>query len=79
MSDLTETECLRIAERLGRREREVLILMSTGLMTKEIAERLDISVSTVKVYRERIYSKLRVNGLAQAVRIAAVARLKAEG
>lgn len=72
---MTEAECLRVTARLGPREREVLSLMTSGLMTKEIAERLDISISTVKVHRERIYSKLGVRGLAQAVHIATIAKV----
>lgn len=72
---LTEAHCLRVAARLCPREREILILMAAGLITKEIADRLEISISTVKVHRERIYSKLHVKGLAQAVHIATTAKV----
>lgn len=66
-----DTDKHGLLDSLAAREREVLQLMAEGLASKEIADRLDISVNTVRVYRERIYSKLRVNGLAQAVLILA--------
>lgn len=75
MTDFNEQQCRKAVARLAEREGEVLRLMVAGLASKEIADRLTISVNTVRVHRERIYSKLHVNGLAQAVRVATTAKL----
>jgi len=47
---------------LTPREREVLALLCNRLTSKEIAERLHLSPSTVETYRKRIYQKLGVKG-----------------
>ena len=52
---------------LSEREREVLRAMADGLVKKEIADRLDISVHTVDTYTRRLYRKLHVNTLGGAV------------
>lgn len=45
---------------LGPRENEILELLVAGLSYKEIADQLDIKVSTVGTYVQRIYEKLHV-------------------
>ena len=52
---------------LSNREREVLDSLANGLIKKEIASKLDISVNTVDKYVRRIYNKLQVNTLSGAV------------
>lgn len=74
MSELTQHECRERVDLLTEREREVLRMVAYGCASKQIADELSISINTVRVYRERMYSKLRVNGPAQA----AVMALKAE-
>ncbi len=59
---------------LSGRETEVLYEMSTGASNREIAERLCISVATVKTHIINIYSKLQVGS-----RVEAVDRAKKEG
>ena len=54
-------------EELSDREREVLELLSQGLMYKEIAEKLGISFETVRTYIRRIYEKLHVRTRTEAV------------
>jgi len=73
MNDFSRINCKRLVDKLSDREREVLQLMSLGLATKEIADRLALAQPTVCVYRERIYSKLAVNSIAPAVRVATLA------
>lgn len=46
---------------LTGREREVIDLAIEGLQNKEIAEKLGISVTTVKMYRSNAFIKLDVN------------------
>lgn len=52
---------------LTNREHEVLILVSKGYTSKEIAEVLNLSQHTVKGYSSEIYKKLSVNNKMQAV------------
>jgi DNA-binding CsgD family transcriptional regulator len=48
-------------EVLSDRELEVFELTGRGLGTREIAERLHLSVKTVESYRARIKAKLNLN------------------
>ena len=48
------------AENLGSREQQVLNALVAGLSYKEIADELNIKVSTVGTYVQRIYEKLHV-------------------
>ena len=52
---------------LSRREREILALLADRLTNREIADRLHISVVTVKRHAANIYDKLGVHGRRQAV------------
>jgi DNA-binding NarL/FixJ family response regulator len=52
---------------LSGREREVIHLMSDGLTNKQIADRLTISVNTVKKHTQNIFTKLNVESRAAAV------------
>lgn len=45
---------------LTLREREILRLMANGLLKKEIADQLDLSVHTVSTHLRRVYGKLHV-------------------
>src|SRR6185503_3231740 len=45
---------------LSKREREILELLTKGLMYKEIADALAISMNTVRTYLASIYNKLHV-------------------
>jgi DNA-binding CsgD family transcriptional regulator len=60
-----------IAEhRLSFREKEILQLLSFGLISKQIADKLFISVNTVNTHRQRIIEKLEVSNTAEAVQYA---------
>jgi DNA-binding NarL/FixJ family response regulator len=59
-----------VAERLTKREHEVLQLLAGGLTQEQIAERLFISPHTVGTHIEHILSKLGVRSRAQAVAFA---------
>jgi LuxR family maltose regulon positive regulatory protein len=58
---------LDLIEPLSAREIEVLQLIAAGRSNKDVAQRLCISVRTVKYHTTSIYSKLGVNGRAQAI------------
>src|SRR6185436_3307812 len=64
-------------ESLTSREKEVLALVSTGLMNKQIAGEMDIREVTVKVHRGNVMRKMGARSLAALVRMAdAVIRQK---
>jgi DNA-binding NarL/FixJ family response regulator len=52
---------------LTRRERESLELLAQGFLYKEIADRLGISLDTVREYVRNIYAKLHVSSRTEAV------------
>jgi LuxR family maltose regulon positive regulatory protein len=56
-----------IVEPLSLREVEVLYLVAAGLSNREIADRLVISVPTVKKHIENIHGKLGVSSRTRAV------------
>ena len=53
---------------LTQREREVLALVVTGLLNKQIAAQLGTTEFIVKVQRKRVMQKMRVGSLAELVR-----------
>ena len=55
---------------LSPRQAEVIRLVATGLLNKQIAARLQILEKTVKVHRARAMSKLGVRSVAELVRLA---------
>ncbi|WP_213981996.1 response regulator transcription factor [Sphingomonas sp. dw_22] len=56
--------------RLTPREREVMGLVVTGLMNKQVAGRLDLSEITVKIHRGNMMRKMEAQSLADLVRMA---------
>ena len=56
-----------LVEPLSERELGVLRLLAEGLTYAEIAQRLVVSLNTVRFHVKEIYDKLRVNRQAQAV------------
>jgi LuxR family maltose regulon positive regulatory protein len=56
-----------LAESLSERELEVLRLLAAGYKYKEVAERLVITMNTVRSHTKNVYSKLNVNNRTQAI------------
>lgn len=52
---------------ISKRELEVLQLMSEGLSNKEMADRLFLSVSTIKTHANNLFGKLDVTRRTQAI------------
>lgn len=61
---------LRRSDRLTDRERQVVTLIAEGNSTKEVANRLGISVKTADCHRTRIMDKLNLHQTAHLVRYA---------
>ena len=59
--------------RLTPREYEILRYVITGMLNKQIAFQLNIAEKTVKVHRGRVMEKLRVDSVAELVRLTAKA------
>ena len=57
-------------DRLTPRQRQVLQLMAEGLGTREIADRLILSVKTVETHRAQIMQRLDIHDVAGLVRFA---------
>lgn len=55
---------------LSVREKEILNLISKGVISKEIAVKLNISINTVNRHRQNILEKLNVSNSMEAVRTA---------
>ncbi|QOL81916.1 response regulator transcription factor [Pseudooceanicola spongiae] len=55
---------------LTPREKEVMALVVTGLMNKQVAARLDLSEITVKIHRGNVMRKMVAQSLADLVRMA---------
>ncbi len=66
----TVSDLRSLYDSLTPREREVLALVTAGLMNKLIAEELGVSEITVKVHRSHVMRKMRTRSLADLARIA---------
>jgi two-component system, LuxR family, response regulator DctR len=60
----------RIAE-LTERERQVMQLVAQGLLNKQVADQLDISVRTVEVHRARVFDKMAVRSAVELANVLA--------
>lgn len=61
-------ELARKFRALTPREKEVLKLVSAGLTNKEIAERLNVALTTVKMHRGNATEKLELHSAAEITR-----------
>ncbi len=66
-------------ESLTPREREVLPLVVSGMLNKQIARKLGTSEKTVKVHRSRVMAKMQAESLADLVRLAQKVGISPEG
>jgi FixJ family two-component response regulator len=76
-----DTERLRLPvhesfARLSQREREIMELVTSGLMNKQVAGRLGLQVVTVKAHRGSVMKKMNAKSLADLVRMSEMVRLR---
>jgi len=57
-------------ERLSVREREVMNLVVSGMLNKQVAAELSASEATVKMYRSQVMKKMQAKSLPELVRMA---------
>ena len=62
---------------LSRRERETMLLVTAGLMNKQVASHLGLSEGTVKVYRSQAMRKMGVRSVAELARMTEILGLHA--
>jgi FixJ family two-component response regulator len=63
---------------LTPREKEVIVLVTSGLMNKQIAARLGVTEITVKVHRGNVMRKMGAKSLAELIRMSDALELKRE-
>ncbi|KXH81108.1 response regulator transcription factor [Chryseobacterium kwangjuense] len=56
-------------EKLSAREQEIFHLLASGIGNLEIANKLNIRMSTVSTYKKRIFKKLNVSNIAELIKV----------
>jgi FixJ family two-component response regulator len=69
-SEKVLSDLLTRLETLSPREREVMALVSSGLMNKQIAAEMNLAEITVKIHRGRIMKKMGARSVADLVKMA---------
>ena len=80
LSEQTELRTIRESyASLTRREREVMALVASGLLNKQVGSELGISEITVKAHRGQVMRKMKARSVIALARMAERLRLRAAG
>jgi FixJ family two-component response regulator len=74
-ADRIVTDVRTLFETLSTREREVMALVSSGLMNKQVAAELGLAEITVKIHRGHVMRKMGARSLADLLRQAELLRI----
>ena len=72
-----ESSILARVNSLSEREREVLAMVTAGLLNKQIAAQLNLSEITIKLHRRHVMDKMQADSLADLVKMCERIRLAA--
>lgn len=64
-----QNKTLKRINSLTKREKEVMVLVVSGMINKDIAKQLKISIKTVEVHRANVMDKMAVTSVADLVRV----------
>ena len=70
----TQNQNLKLINSLTKREKEVMDLVTIGMLNRDIAKQLEISIKTVEVHRSNVMEKMAVSSVADLVRISLEAK-----
>ena len=65
--EILASAVIPVEQQLTKREKEILILIRQGFMSKEIAYKLNLSIYTVNNHRKNILAKLQVDNVIEAI------------
>jgi FixJ family two-component response regulator len=71
-----KSDLLTRFESLSPREREIMSLVGTGLMNKQIAAETNLAEITVKIHRGHVMKKMTARSLADLVRMAEILEIR---
>jgi FixJ family two-component response regulator len=74
-SGIEKAAARRLLDLLTPREFEVMQLVVTGMLNKQIANKLGTAEKTIKVHRGRVMKKLGIVSVAELVRMVEIARV----
>ena len=67
---VAKKKTINVTSEFTEREKEIILLCGEGLICKEIADRLGISIHTVNTHKKNIFQKLGINNIMEMVKYA---------